>query len=61
MMTPAPTRKKAVRENKGMCFTVSQSFSTALFPASKFSGLPVRYSSALHLPMMRRELRMGVR
>ena len=59
LITPEPTRKKAVRENNGMYLTVSQSFSRALFPASKFSGFPVRYSSALHFPITSRELRMG--
>ena len=61
LITPAPTRKKAVRENKGIYLIVSQSFSRALFPASKFSGFPMRYSSAPHFPITSRELRMGAR
>ena len=58
LMTPAPTLKKAVRENKGMYLRVSQSFSIALLSFSRFSGLPIRYSSALHLPITSSELRM---
>ena len=42
--TPIPILKKAVRENIGMYFKVSLSFSVAVFPFSRFSGLPMRYS-----------------
>ena len=42
--TPLPTLKKAVSENIGMNFKVIDSFSMAVFPFSRFSGLPMRYS-----------------
>lgn len=58
LTTPAPTLKKAVRENKGMYLRVSQNLPTALLSFSRFSGLPIRYSSALHLPITSSELRM---
>ena len=61
MITPAPTLKNAVRENKGMYLRVSQSFSRALLPESRFSGFPVRYSSELHFPITNKELGMRVR